>query len=226
MLALVAIGVGAGSIVIAEGALHPANRGIPPSAFAEAVARASGACWQDARVTARDGTELAGWLFSPATGSNGSAVVLMHGVGDTRLGVLAHAGYLLRSGFAVLTPDSRAHGASGGRFISYGVLEALDVSRWADWLAQKPGIRRLYGLGESMGAAILLESLPREPRLRAVVAECPFSTFEDARYRLAQRSGLPPVLVLPIVRFGFFYANWRYRVDLRQATSHSLRRPV
>ena len=46
----------------------------------------------------------------------------------------------------------------------------------------RAGTSSLYGLGESLGAAILIESLPREPRFRAVVAECPFDSFEDIAY--------------------------------------------
>jgi uncharacterized protein len=81
------------------------------------------------------------------------------------------------------------------------------------------GVRRLYGLGESMGAAILLESLAREPRFRSVVAECPFATFaEVARYRLAQASGAPEWMFRPIAAIGFGYARLRYGVDLTKAS--------
>jgi uncharacterized protein len=105
--------------------------------------------------------------------------------------MMSHGEFLVRAGYTVLTPDARGHGESGGKIITYGVLEAQDVHLWADWLLAH-GVERLYGLGESMGAAILLESLAREPRFRSVVAECPFATFEEvARYRMAQTSGAP-----------------------------------
>ena len=69
-----------------------------------------------------------------------------------------------------------------------------------------------------MGASILLESLPKEPRFRAVVAECPFATFEEISYdRLRQISGLPRAPLWPVVKLGFLYTRLRYRVDLRQA---------
>ena len=45
---------------------------------------------------------------------NGAAAIVLHGVGDTRLGVLGQARFLLDAGYTVLTPDSRGHGASGG----------------------------------------------------------------------------------------------------------------
>ncbi len=65
------------------------------------------------------------------------------------------------------------HGASGGETVTYGILEAEDIARWAAWLSRQPGVMRVYGLGESMGAANLIESLPRRPGFRAIVAECP-----------------------------------------------------
>jgi pimeloyl-ACP methyl ester carboxylesterase len=119
----------------------------------------------------------------------------------------------------VLTPDARGHGSSGGSVISYGIRESSDVHVWADWLLHTRPITRLYGLGESMGAAILLESLPREPRLRAVVADCPFDTFEDiAYYRLEHASGLSRWASWPVVQTGFVYARLFYGLDLHQAS--------
>jgi uncharacterized protein len=116
-------------------------------------------------------------------------------------------------------PDARGHGSSGGSLISYGIRESADVHTWADWFLHKRPIAHLYGLGESMGAAILLQSLPREPRFRAVVAECPFDSFEDvAYYRLEHASQLGRWASWPVVQIGFLYARLVYRLDLRQAS--------
>jgi len=59
---------------------------------------------------------------------------------------------------------------SGGDVISYGVREALDIGRWESLLLATPGVERIYGIGQSMGAAILLESRAQGTRLRASVA--------------------------------------------------------
>ncbi len=217
-----AVGIAAGiplaSIFAAEGAVHIWRRPEPDAREADAVVRACGGSWRPARITAPDGTRLDGWFFRPAR-SNGSAVILLHGISDTRAGVLDAAEFLLRAGYTVLTPDARGHGASGGDPITYGVREASDVHAWADWLVAQGGADRLYGLGRSLGAAILLESLPREPRFRAVVAEAPFAEFREiAEYRLAQNSGAPAVLFWPVVRLGFLYGRLRYGVDLGHAS--------
>ena len=123
-----------------------------------------------------------------------------------------------RAGFTVLMPDSRGHGSSGGPIVTYGIRESDDVHRWADYLLRRhPG--RLYGLGQSMGAAILLQSLSHEPRFRAVVADCPFDSFEDiASYRLEHASNLGRWAAWPVVQMGFLYARLRYGADLWRAS--------
>lgn len=222
LLVAALIGVTIGAVVtpilVAEGALRIAWRPRPEPAQADAIAQDSASSWEPARATAADGVELDGWLFTPRE-PNGSGVILLHGVGDTRSGMAYHATYLLQDGFTVVMPDARGHGSSGGSVISYGIRESADVHAWADWLFRARPIARLYGLGQSMGAAVLLESLPREPRFRAVAADCSFDTFEDiAYYRLEHASGLSRWASWPVVQTGFLYARLVYGLDLRKAS--------
>jgi uncharacterized protein len=204
--------------IVTDNALHVPGQIRLRHEAADAIARETGASWDEVQVTARDGARLDAWFFRPPK-PNGSVAILLHGVGDTRLGVLSHAAYLLRSGFSVLTPDSRGHGASGGDLITYGIREASDVHIWSDWVFRDPEAKRLYGLGESLGAAIVLQSLPKEPRFRAVVAECPFATFEEISYdRMTQVLGLPKPVFWPAVHLGFLYARVRYGLDMWQAS--------
>jgi alpha-beta hydrolase superfamily lysophospholipase len=212
------VGIAIGSVLATENALHIWVRPQPQPEDAAALAHATGSSWQPVGIQAADATPLDAWLFTPIK-PNHAAVILLHGVGDTRLGTTEHARFLLRAGYVVLAPDARGHGASGGKIITYGIRESSDVHAWADWLFQHKPIDRLYGLGASMGGAILLESLPREPRFRAVVAECPFASFEEVAYdRLSQASGIARPVFWPIVNFGFVYARVRYGVNMYQAS--------
>ena len=222
-MAAAAIGLAAGSVFLAENALHVPDHTHALPGYGQAFARAAGAEVEEVRVRAGDGAWLAGWLFTPAH-PNGAAAIVLHGVGDTRLGVLGQARFLLDAGYTVLTPDNRGHGASGGGMITYGLLEAGDVHTWASLVLARPGIRRLYGAGQSMGAAILIESLGREPRFCALAADCPFATFEEvARDRLSQQ-GLR-LVSWPVVETGFLYARLRYGFDLWSASpAEALRR--
>lgn len=206
------------SIILAENALHIRNRPEPNPAEAGTIADLTGSSWQSAEISAADGVPLRAWLFSPPH-PNGSVAILLHGVADTRRGVSSQARILLDHGFAVLAPDSCGHGVSGGTMVTYGIREADDVHRWAGWLLARDRSTKLYGLGESLGAAILLESLRVEPRFRAVVAECPFATFEEVAFdRLSQYCHFPHFVLWPLVHGGQLYARERYGVDLRQAS--------
>jgi dipeptidyl aminopeptidase/acylaminoacyl peptidase len=205
-------------VIITENTVRLHEHPQPDPTLADSVAHNVGAQWRSLRIAAPDGARLDSWLFTPRE-PNGAAVMVLHGIGDTRAGVSHHVLYLLRAGFTVLAPDSRGHGASGGRLLTFGIQEASDVRAWADALLRESHASRLYGLGESMGAAILIQSLPKEPRLRAIVAECPFSTFEEvAYYRLEQMSHLGRWASWPTTQAGFFYARVRYGVDLHQAS--------
>ncbi len=84
-------------VVIAEGSLHIANRPAAHASAADFLARGPEVTWRDVRIAAQDGVMLDAWFFSPAD-ANGGAVLLLHGVGDTRLGMTGHADYLLRAG--------------------------------------------------------------------------------------------------------------------------------
>lgn len=185
------------------------------------LARGLAARVESAEITAPDGTRLSAWLLHPAAW-RGEAAIVLHGFVDTRTAMLDHARFLLRHGYAVLLPDSRGHGESGGEAVSFGVREHADVGAWADWLCGRLGIRRFIGLGQSMGAAVLLHALPGEPRLERVIAESAFTTFRDAAYdRLSGRAGIPRwlgrVLFRPAGELAFLYVRWRYGFNLNEA---------
>jgi dipeptidyl aminopeptidase/acylaminoacyl peptidase len=108
---------------------------------------------------------------------NGNCVIVLHGIGDSRVGSAGFAPMFLTQGYAVLLPDSRAHGASGGQFVTYGLLERYDVIGWADWM-HAAGCRKIYGLGESLGASILF-SLPSFLANLAVANGMLYARFVD-----------------------------------------------
>ncbi|HEX4604916.1 MAG TPA: CocE/NonD family hydrolase [Candidatus Angelobacter sp.] len=54
--------------------------------------------------------------------------------GNAREGVAGYGQLLLSHGYAVLLPDARRHGESGGELATYGLQEADDIHRWVSWL--------------------------------------------------------------------------------------------
>ena len=185
------------------------------------LALETGAGVESVEVAAQDGVTLRGWLLRPEQWS-GEAAMVLHGFVDSRVAMLEHARLLLRHGYAVLTPDSRGHGESGGSTVSFGVREAGDVSAWGDWLCERLGIDTFIGLGQSMGAAVLINALPDERRLEKVVAESSFTTFREAAYdRLGGRFGVPNWVAhwgfRPVGELAFLYVRWRYGFNLHAA---------
>jgi dipeptidyl aminopeptidase/acylaminoacyl peptidase len=210
-------------VVATEGALHPARSTLTRSdeSRAQAVAGEFHATVDEVEIAGADGAMLRGWSIQPPA-DNGDAVILLHGQSDNRAGMLGNAELLLRHGFAVLLPDARAHGESGGSIATYGVKEAGDIRSWFEWLKHAQSPRCIDGIGDSMGAAQLLESLAAEREFCAVVAESSFATFQEAAYdRLGQWFQTGPwlgrTLLRPAIEGGFLYANLRYGVDLTQA---------
>ena len=189
---------------------------------AEAAASQFGAALQDVSISASDGSRLRGWFASPAD-ANGDAVILLHGVGDNRQGMMGFAELFLSKGFAVLLPDSRAHGESGGEFPTYGVEERDDVDRWFDWLEAQEHPHCIFGMGESMGAAILLQAVGKENRFCAVVAESTFASFRQIAYvRVGQFVGTGPwlgrIALRPAVELAFLNGRIIRGVNLTDAS--------
>lgn len=206
---------GIAGVMLCEAALHPARKPVPSNPQARTV-----------QVTARDGSILRGWLFTPER-PNGNAVLVLHGIADSRASQSGLAGMFLDHGYSVLTPDSRAHGESGGDIATYGVLEAEDVHRWVSWLIDDQNPRHVFGMGESLGGAVLIESLSIEPRFSAIAADSAFASFERiALDRVALRLPLPfgigRILAAPPVWAGFIYARLRYGLDFRAASPEAV----
>ena len=96
-------------------------------------------------IRAKDGAVLDGWFVKPDKGTGARCVAVLHGIADSKSGAAGFAPMFLERGYSVLLPDSRAHGASGGEFVTYGLLEKYDVLEWTRWL-RKEGCREVYGL--------------------------------------------------------------------------------
>src|SRR6516162_4234961 len=88
-----AIGTPIASILAAENALHIWDRRPADPRSAAALVNATGAVRDSVQVTAADGTRLDAWIFTPRQ-PNGAGAILLHGVGDSRTGVLDFAEFL------------------------------------------------------------------------------------------------------------------------------------
>jgi dipeptidyl aminopeptidase/acylaminoacyl peptidase len=210
------------AIYVAEGTVHPARRPLPPEAETAMrdIAHQLNSDLTNVSITTADSVTLRAWTIRPRS-SNGNAVIVLHGLGDNRIGATGYAQLLLAQGFTVLLPDARAHGTSEGQLATYGLLERNDIHQWFDFLVAQDHPHCIFGLGESMGAAELLQSLAVEPRFCAVAAESSFSSFREIAYdRMGQPFHVGPwfgrTLLRPVVEFAFLYVRAKYHLDMQQ----------
>ena len=211
-------------VFVAEGALHPQRRPVAPEAQTSLreTALDQQSNLDDVSIPAQGNVTLQAWSIHPQK-TNGDAVILLHGLGDNRLGMTGYAELMLRHGYTVLLRDARAHGESGGALATYGLLERDDIRRWFEWLVTNQHPHCIFGLGESMGAAQLLQSLQTEPGFCAVVAESSFSNFQEIAYdRVGQFFNTGPwvgrTVLRPVVFTAFYYARWKYELNMRQVS--------
>ena len=132
---------------------------------------------EEVSFSSRDGTRLAGWFIPVAAKGRSPAIVLSHGWGRSRAELLPHADLLHRAGFAVLAFDYRHRGESGGDAITMGMRERDDLRGALDLLAARSEVdAECIGVfGMSLGSVIAILVAADDERVRALVAEAPFS---------------------------------------------------
>lgn len=129
-----------------------------------------GLTFSDVEFRTADGVLLSGW-YVPSR--SGAAVVLLHGAGSTRSGVLEHAAVLGRAGYGVVLFDARGHGRSAGRAMDFGWYGDADIAAAVTFLQAQPDVddERIAAVGMSMGGEEAIGAAAGDPRIKAVVAE-------------------------------------------------------
>ncbi len=223
VLAFVALAFAAG-IFLAELALHPPRRALlaEDELRARKIADHNNSEFAEVSILTADGIVLRAWNMRPRI-SNGDAIILSHGISDNRSGMREYADMFLKHGYRVLMPDARAHGSSGAELATYGMRETNDLHLWFDWIDMNWHPLCIFGFAESIGAAVLLQSLQSESRFCAVVAESSFSNFREITYdRIGQFFHTGPWLgrtfLRPVVETAFSYAKWKYKLDFSQVS--------
>lgn len=209
-----------GGNYLADGTLHPARRTLSEEEITAMrdSAQALDANLTDSTITTPDNVTLRAWTIHPHH-PNGDAVLLLHGLGDNRVGMTGYAQLFLAHGFTVLLPDARAHGVSDGPLATFGLLERNDIHQWFDFLTALDHPRCIFALGESMGASQVLQALDTHLHFCAVAAESPFANFREIAYdRMGQPFHLGPwvgrTILRPLVEVAFLRARWKYHLNM------------
>jgi uncharacterized protein len=195
-------------LVLAPTVLHPVRRRLTVRQMAQAdqVLASLNATREDFIVRASDGILLDGWKIRPAH-PNGDWVLLLHGRSHNRSVMIPYAEFLLAAGYSVVMMDARAHGNSGGSQSTYGELEIFDVQVIVNALEATERVVHVFALGESMGAAVSLQSAATVRQIDGVVAEGPFRNLREVTFDYAglqQSAILGKTLFRPVA----FVAAW------------------
>ena len=174
---------------------------VPPSSI--------GRSYSDVTFPSRlDDVALSGWLFTAAR-PTGRSVILVHGWQGNREDVdfVPLTRELLARGYAVLLFDLRGSGSSGGDTQTFAHDEPRDVLGAYDFLRSRGYSPHLMTiLGNSMGAATVLEAAPQLADVAALVSDSAFADLGDAlQGGLTRFTHLPGVLAVPAMQAARLY---------------------
>lgn len=143
---------------------------------------------QDFSVQTAEGLRLKGWHFQQPVPAD-CGVVLIHGWGNTRSGMLKYADIFWDCGCDLIAYDHRAHSESEGDYATGGVREKDDLKRVSTWFQQASQLNRnqIAWVGASWGAATALMAGAEDPEIAFILADSPFEDWETAIFERADR---------------------------------------
>jgi len=163
-------------------------------------------------ITTADKITLSAW--SDFRGTKGT-VLLFHGHGGNKAGVLPEARVFATLGYKILMVDFRAHGNSEGNACTIGYEETKDVKAAYDYVVAR-GDTNIIFYGISMGAAAAMKAV-KEYGLKParMILEMPFGTLTEAvkgRCRIMGVPAQPTATLLTFwggVQHGFWAFNYQ-----------------
>jgi fermentation-respiration switch protein FrsA (DUF1100 family) len=133
------------------------------------------------------------------TGNSGKWAIVIHGYTSDRNHMYPEAKIFYDAGYNILMPDCRASGDSGGKVISMGWFDRLDMKGWVNRLVKDNPDCRILLYGISMGGATVMmtsgEELP--PQVKCFIEDCGYtSAWDEFVYQAKQLFGLPPFPIM------------------------------
>lgn len=181
--------------VITETVPAPSDVAIPPNLGFDV---------EEVTFESEDGITLAGW-FAPSR--NDATIILLHGYGGNRTGMIWHAQQLTDTGYGVLMYDERASGESAGDYRSYGWEDHLDVKAAVQFIHSQNPDEHIGAAGCSTGASIVVYSAALYPEIEAAWGDGNSSVR-------AQDLPKPQNPLMAIIIGNNYVIDWLYAVKL------------
>lgn len=125
-------------------------------------------------IVSHDQIRLKG-IYYPGDKKSNVTVICIHGYTSHAEREWAFPGlFYLSLGYNVLIPYQRAHGLSGGKYISLGALERVDMLGWVDKINELNPDGSIIIHGLSMGGGIALDVCTKEMKnVKAIISDAP-----------------------------------------------------
>lgn len=135
-------------------------------------------------VTTPENLTIQGWILYSTAGRAKGTILFVHGFASCKEYLLPIAQHFVRAGFHAVLFDSRAQGRSGGSYCTFGAREVEDIQLILDELERRD-LGPFAIIGHSLGGAIALQVLAREPRLVCGIIKGAFASLpEIVQYHL------------------------------------------
>ena len=154
--------------------------------------------YEDVYITSFDKLRLHARLYDQ---KSDTVAILCHGYrGTAYRDFSGGATEVLHLGYNAILIDERAHGASQGHSITFGVRETKDVLRWVEFARERFGKDiKIILIGISMGGATVLMCADKIEGDVKIIADCPFSAPSIMLKETIRSIKLPVKVFYPIL---------------------------
>lgn len=167
-------------------------------------------------IKSYDGTILHGYYYHS---TNPKAIaILFHGYKSSPFisnGIFG--GELIDKGFDVLCVSQRAHGKSGGKYITFGFKERYDCKAWCNYISEMHKDMPILLEGISLGGAtVCMASDLGLGNVKMIIDDCGFTTPYEIQSFVCHSLKVPSKLIMFF--FSIFYKLFA-KVDIRKSDS-------
>lgn len=148
--------------------------------------------YESVSFNSRDGIIIKGWLIK--AGKPKGTIILAHGWGGSKEGLLDYALFLNKNGYNSLLFDFRGFGESEGDYTSLGYYEKYDILGAVDYLKTRKDIdaHKIGGYGFSMGGAAMILAAEDSEEIKVIVLDSTFTTIhQNIAMRFKEVYGFP-----------------------------------
>jgi esterase/lipase len=159
----------------------------------------------------KDSVRLESWYAKADSNAKGT-VVMFHGHGSSKSGMIKEATAFHEMGWNVLMTDFRAHGNSDGAICTIGYDESKDVKAAYDFV-KASGENNIVLWGISLGASTILSAMDQfNIKPNKLILEMPFGTLKEGVTGRVKMMHIPAEPMSTLLTFwgGIEQRNWAF----------------